>query len=116
MGTERKGGKPAAPGERHVALVQPEIVSPQRGRQCARQGVAVRSHADPAAPSVDVEGWQRVTIRNVRYSLAARPLSVGLCLAVGALGAGGCSPGALGEEAHAVESDNDGGSFMPGDA
>ncbi|MDT5084240.1 MAG: hypothetical protein QOJ61_1283 [Mycobacterium sp.] len=28
MGTERKGGKPAAPGERHVALVQPELVSP----------------------------------------------------------------------------------------
>jgi hypothetical protein len=50
MGTERKGGKPAAPEERHVALVQPELVSPQRGRQCARQGVAVRSHADPAAP------------------------------------------------------------------
>ena len=57
--------------QRHVALVQTELVRPQRDRQSAGQGVAMRTHADPAAPPIDEESWQRVIIRNVRYSFAA---------------------------------------------
>jgi hypothetical protein len=43
--------------QRHIALVQTEFARAQRDRQGARQGVAVRTHKDPAAPSIDEEGW-----------------------------------------------------------